>query len=333
MRLLEGYQKDLVHVVKAALDMFLIPYAASTQSTMPEPEEVEELLKTFLPSPVETITVLFFRAPLYAIVTLYNVAQFYGCVCPQEPSYHLLAFSDEDRGNKNVAVHVWFADFIGCDRETVLASVERFKETRNAPDLHRRLNLPLFRRNPPTEQDVPSENTPTDEGRTVARQGFGVGCVHHDGEAVRWPTPRGEVRTSPSRPESDADDSMKATNVFQHFKDSKFTGDLSQSDCIDMTLRDYNVCARQHRLSARQKAEFFINVLSSPARTFFFNNARNDMTFEEMANMMVREYNSDARQLHVQEMLETLRLDKHMSETTYQITQRASLKALIFFRG
>lgn len=42
-----------------------------------------------------------------------------------------------------------------------------------------------------------------------------------------------------------SDDMQKANYVFQHFKDNRFSGDLRQS--IQLTLRDYNVCARQHR--------------------------------------------------------------------------------------
>ena len=87
--------------------------------------------------------------------------------------------------------------------------------------------------------------------------------------------------------ESDFNDSRKATNVFIYFEDNTFTGDLSQS--IDMTPRNYNVCARQHRLSDRQKAEFFINTLAGPPRIFFFNYATDTMDFEEMAKMMVLE--------------------------------------------
>ena len=127
---------------------------------------------------------------------------------------------------------------------------------------------------------------------------------------------------TPSTPDmipQDTYDSRKATNVFQYFKDNKFTGDISQS--IELSIRDYNVCARQHNLTTKQKADFFINVLADPARTFFFNNADDNMIFDEMARMMIREYNSDARQLQVQGRLDTLRLDKCMAE--HQITSHS----------
>lgn len=64
-----------------------------------------------------------------------------------------------------------------------------------------------------------------------------------------------------------------------------------------MTVRDYNICARQNCLSASQKADYFVNILNGSASKFFFNKARDDMSFEQMAEMMVTEFNSNARQI------------------------------------
>lgn len=105
---------------------------------------------------------------------------------------------------------------------------------------------------------------------------------------------------------NDGSDFRKATNIFQYFKDSKFSGDISQS--IELTIRDYIVCVRQRKFTPNQKADLFINTLADPARTYFFNLARDNMSFEEMAAMMVSQYNNGARQLKVQGVLETLRL-------------------------
>lgn len=71
----------------------------------------------------------------------------------------------------------------------------------------------------------------------------------------------------------------------------------------------------------KQKADFFVNVLADPVWTFFFYNARDEMTFDEMAAMMTKEYNSDARQLQVQSTLENLRLDKYIAE--HEITTQS----------
>ena len=210
-----------------------------------------------------------------------------------------MQLSEADRNNKNIAAHVWFADILGCDSETILASVARYKDSHGTADSLRRLAVTPLSADPRTEQALPSDNRPRASRSTVQRPDSGSGSINRDDE-VDTPRRRAENLTPVSHVPSDArhsdgDDSRKATYIFQYFKDNNFTGDLSQS--IEMTLRDYNVCSRQHRLSTKQKADFFINVLSGPARTFFFNNARDNMSFEEMARMMTGEYNSDSRQL------------------------------------
>lgn len=54
----------------------------------------------------------------------------------------------------------------------------------------------------------------------------------------------------------DGKDSRKGTKLFQYFKDKKFTGDIKQS--IELTIRDYNVCARQHSLSLRKILIYYL---------------------------------------------------------------------------
>lgn len=67
-----------------------------------------------------------------------------------------------------------------------------------------------------------------------------------------------------SAQESDEKDSRKVANFFHYYKDSTCSGYLSQS--IELTLKGYTAYARQHLLSARQKADYFTNVLSGSAR-------------------------------------------------------------------
>ena len=269
---------ELVGVAKAVLDMYQIESSDSASTAIPDHDEVAEFMQSLLPSPVEVLTDSFFRSPLFALVSLFKVADLYGCFAPQDPIYYHLELSHSERNNKNIAAHVWFADFLGCDSETILASVARYKESRGTPDSSRRLAVATPGADPRTEEAQPLENTPRDSRNTVQRPDAGSGSINRE-EEVETPRRRAENRPPSSHVPSDAgqsdsDDSRKATNVLQYFKDNKFTGDLSQS--IEMTLRDYKVCARQHRLNLKQKADFFINVLSGPARTFFFKNARDD---------------------------------------------------------
>ena len=78
----EGLLKELVGVAKDVLDMYPIDGSASASATMPDPDEVEECMQSLLPSPVEVFTNAFFRSPLFALVTLFKIADFYGCVAP-----------------------------------------------------------------------------------------------------------------------------------------------------------------------------------------------------------------------------------------------------------
>ena len=250
------------------------------------------------------------------MVTLHKFAAFYCCVCPQEPIFDTVNPPDDDKSNKNVAIHIWFANFIDCDRETILAAVDRFKITRGSPNLIRRLPVHACLNDPRTEQGVPSGYITAPEREKAPDPHSHSGSVDHEKQANRTALRRTKLRPPPSSTpsdvvQSDSNESRKATNVFNYLKDNKFTVDLPQS--TGMTLRDYNVCARQNRLNARQKADLFINVLAGPAGTFFFN-ARDDTGFDEMEAMLSSEYNGDFHQLQVQWMLETLCLDKHMSK-------------------
>ena len=108
------------------------------------------------------------------------------------------------------------------------------------------------------------------------------------------------------------DRSKKASSVYSQLKDSRFSGDISQS--LELTIRDYNVCARQHGLSPTEKADLFINAFTEPARTYFYMNANDSMKFEEMVEMMMVEYDSDARREQVLTHLQNLNLKSHMKK-------------------
>ena len=70
----------------------------------------------------------------------------------------------------------------------------------------------------------------------------------------------------------------------------------------------------QQQLSPVQKASFFINAFSGPARTHFFQNADHNMTYDTLCELMRKEYDSDARHRAVQSELEKLRIEKFMYE-------------------
>ena len=85
----------------------------------------------------------------------------------------------------------------------------------------------------------------------------------------------------------------KSTAVTSYFNNRRFNGDLSQS--IEITLRDFDQCSLQYRLTSQQRADFFINTLADEARTFFLTNVQYGMSFHDIKSFMLKEYNSNSR--------------------------------------
>ena len=316
---------SLISAAKTTLELY--PMDSSESSPRPPAEEVEAFMRTLLPSPAEIFTEQFIRSPLFPVVLLGDVANFYGSAPPHESFMEALGLSDYEVGSENIMAYVWFAHFAGCDTEFTRGVIECYKRTRGSPNtlISRSAEIQGYARVPQNTQRQ-TQSPPSQAARDWAQifsQSQGHSQGSNENASSEYP-PRAPSNPSPRAPQptdrnngapappNDYDDTRKASYVHQYFKDRKFTGNIRQS--INLALRDYAVCARQHKLSRTQLAEYFVNILDGPARTFFFNNAQEGMSFEDMGNMMLREYNSDARQLHVQGILEGLRLKKLMEE-------------------
>lgn len=83
-----------------------------------------------------------------------------------------------------------------------------------------------------------------------------------------------------------------------------------QMRSIRNTIREFEVCAMQLGLKQQQKAEYFIDVFSGSARDHFFDNCTTEMTYRELVDVMLSEYDSDARQFEAQSELESCLLKK-----------------------
>eukprot|EP00171_Calliarthron_tuberculosum_P009544 IDg9544t1 len=92
-------------------------------------------------------------------------------------------------------------------------------------------------------------------------------------------------------------DPRKANYISSYFSNRLFTGQLSQS--IELTIRDYKQCAEMYQLTNEQKDSYFINTLGDPARTFYLNNYKRGMNFEQVSELMVDKYNSNSKQIQV----------------------------------
>ena len=104
-------------------------YSITTNITLspaafPNPDEVEALMKNFLRSPVHVLTEIFFRAPIFAVCTVREVAGLYRCTTAEAAVLDSHYLKYQNKSNANIKIHVWFADLLDCDWDTVLATVE-----------------------------------------------------------------------------------------------------------------------------------------------------------------------------------------------------------------
>lgn len=68
------------------------------------------------------------------------------------------------------------------------------------------------------------------------------------------------------------------------------------------------ICSSQKKLSNQQRAEYFVNKLDGAPRNFFFNNEEDEMPFQDMDFMMLKNFNYDTRQQKVKGIMEMLSL-------------------------
>eukprot|EP00171_Calliarthron_tuberculosum_P020181 IDg20181t1 len=216
-----------------------------------------------------------------------------------------LTLSGVELVNKSIKTQIWFAFIQNLDSAFTRSVVDRYKKLRGSLAM-------LTKGTIGTSRTDGADRVINTGGNNIPPVVLAVppsGGVEVESMTYRAST---KLPTAPELAPTSAYDTRKASYVNQYFRDAGFTGELSQS--IDLTIRDYEVCARQYKLSAEQKANYFVNALKGPARTFFIAHHTPGFSFEDIIKMMMGEYNSNSRQLQVQSVLETLKLKTFMTE-------------------
>lgn len=98
--------------------------------------------------------------------------------------------------------------------------------------------------------------------------------------------------SSASAPMSEREDILQANYIQQNFKKNPFPGALTE--WLQINLRGYHICARQHLFIPTQKADYFANFFASPALISFFYNASGLISFDGFASKMIKEFNSNS---------------------------------------
>ena len=280
-------QTSLLDVAESVIEVYPITGTGSTSASFPPINVVRDHMKTLLPPPTPIYDDTFFKSPIFPIALLHEIAGFYGFGEVSNEFLDVQSLTQLEKQDQSVITHIWFAYLSELDRSTTRAVIDQYKRSRGSPNILLRHSqvAPAATAPPnPASPLPPAGNRQHDtivpvsdvrvqgaEGNN-ARSGRSGVDDHHTGNGDR------SMHSNVPTQFVDYEDPIKAGYVHQFFKNRKFTGDLTQS--IDHVLRDYGTCARQNRLTDGQKAEYFVNILEGPARTFFYNNYDESMSYE-----------------------------------------------------
>ncbi len=82
----------------------------------------------------------------------------------------------------------------------------------------------------------------------------------------------------------------------------------------------------QYGMNENERDVFFVNILADEARRFFLTNARFQMTFSQIKQLILEEYNLNSRQIQVRRMLQSIRMDSFMVENQLSSSSAALAK-------
>lgn len=226
-------------------------------------EEIWSKLKSFLPSPESIRTVEFFNALLFPIQLLRGTAQLYELDKVPDGLQTSLQLESRETVDGLLITHVWFMHLLKASLKKMKTGVDIYRQSRTASRLSTAINNATDSKHiamvPDNATVVPTSPTPDTSdalAEVVARLVPPEGqSIAPGGNVTEGQEGSGAENGSNGRSHVNAtgipDDTRKVNYVFQHFKANRFTGDLRQS--IELTLRDYNFCARHHRLSSTQR--------------------------------------------------------------------------------
>lgn len=149
--------------------------------------------------------------------------------------------------------HLGRSDFIYCDRKTFFSCIEKYKPSCGFPDSRERLCVAPWAVDPGTNVDGPSGRSREIRTESTYWSELGSGLANGDEQSPlsRHAHPKNLWQNDICcRKHVDSDATMsKNHQTSYYFKNSKFTGNISQS--IELTPRDYNVSDSQQYSSEK----------------------------------------------------------------------------------
>lgn len=126
-----------LEVAKSTLEFFMpdnedTGSAESSSFSPPNTAEVGFYIKDMLSAPSEIFTEKFFRNPLFAFVTLWEVAELFGCSSIANDYMQYLNLTRHQKNDKRVMLHVWLVQFLGCNVDFCQQVLQKYEAGRGS---------------------------------------------------------------------------------------------------------------------------------------------------------------------------------------------------------
>ena len=106
-----------------------------------------------------------------------------------------------------------------------------------------------------------------------------------------------------------------AHNIAIRFRSNQFSGNIGES--WNEYVAEYLQVARDYNLSTEKKLEYLHNVMSGDAKRFYLRAVEpHATTFQQAIELIGKEYNYIVRQNRVKNVLNQLRLNDKLGEST-----------------
>ena len=308
--LFEDYFATLLDQLLHVLDLYTFPESEDDQSkaVLPDRDEIKQILFDALGTPDNWVALDVIGRITLCFRVVHEIAELFDLTAASHDLREKLVLPNFEKNSSAIIALTSLCSLLGLKAQATRVVVNRYRDVKfsitvektNPPFLgnssppHSILNAPT----PGQENTAKNPSADKEESSTTD-----VSELNTDHS--RYPTVREDER-------QEGLSIKKSTAVTPYFNNRGFSGALSES--IDITLRDSEQCSMQYRLTGRRRVEFFVNILSGGARTFFLSNDRLGMSFYDIKHFMLEEYNFNAGQIQVRRILKSLRIDTFMQE-------------------
>ena len=333
----DHFPKDLLVPAQAILKSYKLPggpRAGSASSTAKvkafDRDTVRRELSDLLPSSSNCLSAESLAKPLLPIRLLHDIATLYDIQDIDPVFVDEVKMSTIEQNHGGMQAVLFLAFIIGLEPEAARIVLDTFREVRMYNPRQSTVQEELLGRRDENVQDgsrpsMPRRNTVGDQNVLHTEPVIDPASLNSTAAEVLATAPvlpaqgsehisvadlqGGNMHGVTSRLQNfDQNLALKQSSyINSYFSNRRFKGTLE--DSIELTLQEYEQCSIQYSLNENQRAALFINVLDYPARTFFLTNFRPGMSFLEIKAMMVKEYNSNSRQIQVRRALQSLRFD------------------------